>query len=163
LQVFGRALLLVEMVHLSQSRSAQRGDRRHINLSCFHLTRRKPMFDAQKLLNALAGGTEGHRDLSDAFHRGQQMASDTATQAASAVSGALGEAQSRLRGTAASDYAGKAKEIVDQNPVTTAAALGGLAALLLGTPRGRSVASGLIRMGGLAAIGALAYFRTAGR
>jgi len=115
------------------------------------------MFDAQKFLNALAGGVAGNRDLSDAFHRGQQMANDTATQAAAAVSGALGEAQSRLQGSAASDYAGKAKEIVDQNPVTTVAALGGLAALLLGTPGGRSVAGSLLRMGGLAAIGALAY------
>jgi uncharacterized membrane protein YebE (DUF533 family) len=115
------------------------------------------MFDAQKLLNALAGGADGNRDLSDAVHRGQQMASEAATQAAAAVSGALGQAQSRLQGSAASDYAGKAKEIVDQNPITTAAALGGLAALLLGTPAGRSVTGGLVRMGGLAAIGVLAY------
>jgi uncharacterized membrane protein YebE (DUF533 family) len=105
----------------------------------------------------LAGGADRNRDLSDAFHRGQQLASETATQAAAAVSGALGQAQSRLQGSPASDYAGKAKEMVDQNPLTAVAALGGVAALLLGTPAGRSVTGRLVRMGGLAAIGALAY------
>jgi uncharacterized membrane protein YebE (DUF533 family) len=115
------------------------------------------MFDAKELLNVLTGGQTGHSDLNQAINRGKQVASDTANQAATAVSDALGQAQFRLHGTAAGDYAGKAKEMVDQNPMTAVAALGGLAAILLGTQGGRSLTGGLVRAGGLAAIGALAY------
>jgi uncharacterized membrane protein YebE (DUF533 family) len=111
------------------------------------------MFDAKQLLNMLTGGQVNNEDVNDALRRGKQVASDTANQAASAVSDVLAQAQSRLHGTAAGDYAGKAKEMVDQNPVSAVAALGGLAALLLGTQGGRS----LVRLGGLAAIAGLAY------
>src|SRR5450631_4713917 len=97
------------------------------------------MFDAKELLNVLTGGQTGNSDLNQAINRGKQVASDTASQAATAVSDALGQAQSRLHGTAAGDYAGKAKEMVDQNPMTAVAALGGLAAILLGTQGGRSL------------------------
>jgi uncharacterized membrane protein YebE (DUF533 family) len=120
------------------------------------------MFDAKELLNVLTGGVPGSgRDpaaaATDALERGKKAASDAASEAASAVSGALGQAKDRLEGTEAAAYVGKAKDIVDQNPLGTVAALGGLAAVLLGTKGGRAVTGGAVKLGGLAAIGGIAY------
>jgi uncharacterized membrane protein YebE (DUF533 family) len=121
------------------------------------------MFDAKELLNVLtgsqpsAGADSAASDLSAALDRGKKAATDAANQAASAVSSALGQAEARLQGTEAGAYAGKAKEFVDQNPVGTAAVLGGLAAVLLGTQGGRAVTGGVVKLGGLAAIGGIAY------
>ena len=114
------------------------------------------MFDAKELLNVLTGGTPGPRAeaaaaaANDALERGKQVATDAANQTAAAVSSALGKAQDRLQGTEAAAYVGKAKEIVGQNPVGTAAALGGLAAILLGTQGGRAVTGSAVKLGGLA-------------
>lgn len=121
------------------------------------------MFDAKELLNTLTKGNLGPHAQAiadaakDSLERGKQAATDVANQASAAVSGALGQAQERLRGTEGSDYVGKAREIVEQNPIGTTAALGGLAALLLGTKGGREAAMGAVKLGGLAAIGGLAY------
>lgn len=121
------------------------------------------MFDAKELLNALTGSQaspEAKRaasDLAATLDRGTKAATDAATQAASAVSSALGQAQAKLQGTEAATYVGKAKELVDQNPVGAVAVLGGLAAVLLGTKGGRAVTGEAVKLGGLAAIGGLAY------
>ncbi|SFJ98183.1 tellurite resistance TerB family protein [Methylocapsa palsarum] len=120
------------------------------------------MFDAKELLNVLTGGVPGSgRDpaaaAADALERGKQAASEAANSAAAAVSGALGQAKDRLEGTEAAGYVGKAKDVVDQNPLGAVAALGGLAAVLLGTRGGRAVTGGAVKLGGLAAIGGIAY------
>jgi uncharacterized membrane protein YebE (DUF533 family) len=132
------------------------------------------MFDAKQLLDLLAGGRLGPgadaaaANVNEAVERGKAAAADAAaaakeatTQAAattaSTLSGVLGQAQTQLQGTQAAEYIGKAKELVEQNPVGTLATLGGLAALLLGTPGGRATTGGLVKIGGLAAIGGLAY------
>ena len=109
------------------------------------------MFDAKELLNVLTGGNRGPRAeaaaaaANDALERGKQVVTDAANQTAAAVSSALGKAQDRLQGTEAAGYVGKAKEIVSQNPVGTTAALGGLAAILLGTQGGRAVTGSAIK------------------
>jgi uncharacterized membrane protein YebE (DUF533 family) len=121
------------------------------------------MFDPKELLNVLTGGNPGSRAegaaaaANDALERGKQVAAGAANQTAAAVSSALGKAQDRLQGTEAAAYVGKAKEIVGQYPVGTTAALGGLAAILLGTQGGRAVTGSAVKLGGLAAIGGLAY------
>jgi uncharacterized membrane protein YebE (DUF533 family) len=121
------------------------------------------MFDAKELLNILTGGNPGSRAetataaANAALERGKQVATDAASQTAATVSSALGKAQDRLQGTEAAAYVGKAKEIVGQYPVGTTAALGGLAAILLGTQGGRAITGSAVKLGGLAAIGGLAY------
>ncbi len=132
------------------------------------------MFDAKQLLDLLAGnrlgagGDAAAASVNDAVERGKAaaaeaaaVAKDATTQAAattaSTLSGVLGQAQTQLQGTQAAEYIGKAKELVEQNPVGTLATLGGLAALLLGTPGGRATTGGLVKLGGLAAIGGVAY------
>ncbi len=132
------------------------------------------MFDAKQLLDLLAGnklgpgGDAAAASVDDAIARGKAAASEAAAaattatkqaadQTASALSGVLGQAQTKLQGTDAAEYIGKAKELVEQNPVGTLATLGGLAALLLGPPGGRATTGGLVKLGGLAAIGGVAY------
>lgn len=132
------------------------------------------MFDAKRILDLItsgqfgAGGDALAANANDALQRGraaaeqagasvQQATSGVADQTASAISDVLGKAQDQFKDTAASDYIAKAKELVEQNPGGTLATLGGLAALLLGTPGGRKTTGGLIQVGGLAAIGGLAY------
>lgn len=124
------------------------------------------MIDAKKILDMLmaggAGGAGGGgEDLRTragaALSDTSRQASDTARQAASAVSGVLGKAEEKLKGTAAQAYVGKARRMVDENPVAAVTALGGLAALLLGTKGGREMAGSAVKLGGLAAIGGLAY------
>lgn len=121
------------------------------------------MFDAKELLNRLTGGQpqsaveSAVSDAGAALDRGKQAATEAANQAASALSSALGEVQARLHGSEASEYAEKAKDFVDKNPIGAVAALGGLTALLLGTKGGRAVTGGAAKLGGLAAIGGIAY------
>ncbi len=132
------------------------------------------MFDAKQLLDLLAGnrlgagGDAAAASVNDALERGKaaageaaetakQAATDVANQTASTLSGVLEQAQTQFQGTQAAEYIGKAKELVEQNPVGTLATLGGLTALLLGTPGGRATTGGLVKLGGLAAIGGLAY------
>lgn len=51
----------------------------------------------------------------------------------------------------------KTKAYAKENPLAAGAAAGGLAALLLGTKTGRSIAGGAATVGGLAVLGGLAY------
>ena len=51
----------------------------------------------------------------------------------------------------------RAKEMAQQNPMATGAALGGIATVLLGTQTGRAVAGGIAKLGGLSILGGLAY------
>src|SRR5271167_3349324 len=98
------------------------------------------MFDAKQLLDLLAGSRLGPgadaaaASVNDAVERGKAAASEAAaaakdatTQAAattaSTLSGVLGQAQTQLEGTQAAEYIGKAKELVEQNPVGTLATL----------------------------------------
>lgn len=121
------------------------------------------MFDAKQLLNVLTGGKPGPHAQAigeaarESLDRAKEAGAEVASRTSSAVSGALGQAEDRLQGTGASPYIGKAREVVEQNPIGTAAALGGLAALLLGTKGGREATMGAVKLGGLAAIGGLAY------
>src|SRR5271163_4940277 len=102
------------------------------------------MFDAKQLLDLLAGsrlgpGADAAANVNEAVERDKAAAAEAAaaakdatTQAAattaSTLSGVLGQAQTQLQGTQAAEYIGKAKELVEQNPVGTLATLGGLAA-----------------------------------
>jgi uncharacterized membrane protein YebE (DUF533 family) len=121
------------------------------------------MFDAKALWNALLGKKPSpHAEAvaevaKDSLERGKQAASDIANQTSGAVSGALERAQEKLQGTAATEYIERAREIIEKNPAGTTAALGGLAAILLGTKGGREATMGAVKLGGLAAIGGLAY------
>lgn len=121
------------------------------------------MFDAKELLNALTKGSLGPRaqDVADtakeSIERAKQAASDVASQTSAAASGALEHAQNKLEGTAAAGYVGKMRDIIEQNPGGTTAVLTGLTALLLGTKGGREATVGAAKLGGLTAIGALAY------
>lgn len=60
-------------------------------------------------------------------------------------------------GTTVGGAVDKAKGYARENPLATGAAAGGLAALLLGTKTGRSVAGNAAALGGLALLGGLAY------
>lgn len=132
------------------------------------------MFDAKQLLDLIAGGRLGAggdaaaASVNDTIERGKAAVGDAAAaakdattnaanQTAATLSNVLGQAQEQFKGTQAADYIGKAKDLVEQNPVGTLATLGGLAALLIGTPGGRKTTGGLATIGGLAAIGGLAY------
>ncbi len=132
------------------------------------------MFDAKELLNVVVGSLTGKEpqaasaEVGAAIERGKQAAGaatnqavertkQAAGEAASALSDVLGQAQARLQGSEAAGYVGKAKDLVDANPLASVATLGGLAAILLGTEGGRSLTGSLIKLGGLAAIGGLAY------
>jgi uncharacterized membrane protein YebE (DUF533 family) len=60
-------------------------------------------------------------------------------------------------GQGAGDLLARARELAGQNQLATGAAIGGLAAILLGTGGGRDIAAGAAKLGGLAMIGGLAY------
>jgi uncharacterized membrane protein YebE (DUF533 family) len=139
------------------------------------------MFDARQLLNALVGGqggaagglagalsgmlaqAQGGLNAAAASDAGQRMgaaldqgasaAGQMANQAGAAISGAFSQVEQRLQGTGAGAAIDRAKDMAKQNPMATGAALGGLAALLLGTQAGRDAA----KLGGLAVLGGLAY------
>ncbi|MCO4052658.1 MAG: tellurite resistance TerB family protein [Bosea sp.] len=86
-----------------------------------------------------------------------QQAGGMAGQAGQAATGAFDKLQGRLAGTQAGDLLNRARELAGQNQMATGAALGGLAALVLGSKTGRSVVGSAAAMGGLALIGGLAY------
>ncbi len=96
------------------------------------------------------------RNAEAAMAEGGQRASEVARQAADAVSGVLGQAEAQLKGTGAEGYVSKAREMVDKNPVAAVTAWAVLQRAA-GTRGGREVTGSLVRLGGLAAIGGLAY------
>src|SRR5215467_14570437 len=103
------------------------------------------MFDAKSLLDTILGGQTA------------QQATAAAQSAGSALAGFAAQAEERLKGTAVGDAVTEAKHLTEQNPTAAVAAAGSLAALLLGTSTGRRVAAGAVKLGGLAALGGVAY------
>jgi len=103
------------------------------------------MFDAKALLNSVLGA------------QGATAVTEVLEDARSAVSGAADRAQAGLAGTKAGDAFGRARHYARENPGTTLAGAGALAALLLGTGAGRRVGGTALQAGGLAAVGGLAY------
>ena len=99
------------------------------------------MFDAKSLLDTILGG------------QAAQQATAAAQSAGSAVAGVVSQAEESLKGTRVGDALTEAKNLAEQNPTTAVAVAGGLAALLLGTSTGRSVAAGALKLGGLAGLG----------
>jgi uncharacterized membrane protein YebE (DUF533 family) len=143
------------------------------------------MFDAKTLLNALMGGeggpagglgamlsgalTQAQSGLSaatgsdlgqrvgTAVNQGAAAAGQAANQAGAAISGAYSQVEQQLQGTQAGAALDRAKQVAQQNPMAAGAALGGLAALLLGTQTGRAATGDAAKLGGLAILGGLAY------
>jgi uncharacterized membrane protein YebE (DUF533 family) len=111
---------------------------------------------AQSGLNAAASSDIGQR-VGGALSQGATIAGQAAGQAGTALSGAMSQAEGQLQGTQAGAMLDRAKTIAQQNPMAAGAALGGLAALLLGTQGGRTVAGDAAKLGGLAVLGGLAY------
>jgi uncharacterized membrane protein YebE (DUF533 family) len=95
----------------------------------------------QVLNQAQAGVQQGAGQINDATGIGQK-ATDMLQQAT---------------GQSPTDLLAKAKNLAAQNPLATGAAIGGLAAVLLGTGAGRAVTGSVARMGGMALVGGLAY------
>jgi len=143
------------------------------------------MFDSRTLLNALMGGEGGPagglggilsgalaqaqdglntaassdlgRRVGSAVNQGAAAAGQAANQAGAAMSGAFSQVEQQLQGTQAGVALDRAKQMAQQNPVAAGAALGGLAALMLGTQTGRAATGDAVKLGGLAVLGGLAY------
>jgi len=111
---------------------------------------------AKSGLDAAAGGDVGPR-VAGALNQGAAMAGEAARQAGKVLSGALSQVEGQLQGSRAGAMLDRAKEIAQQNPMATGAALGGIATVLLGTQTGRAAAGGIAKLGGLAILGGLAY------
>ena len=111
---------------------------------------------AQNSLNAAAGGDVSQR-VGSALNQGATIAGQAANQAGAALSGAMSQVEGQLQGTQAGAMLDRAKQVAQENPMATGAALGGLAALLLGTQTGRAAAGDAAKLGGLAILGGLAY------
>ena len=103
------------------------------------------MFDAKSLLDTILGGETA------------RQATAAAQSAGSAVAGVVSQAEESLKGTRVGEAFAGAKNLAEQNPTAAVAVAGGLAALLLGTSTGRSVAGGAVKLGGLAGLGGIAY------
>ncbi len=132
------------------------------------------MFDAKKLLDLLVqsgSGTQvGGKDLGSVIGQVGSMVGSVLGQATSGVKQAATEIDARTGASAKAsdmmtqatgrtpgDFLSQAKELAGKNQLATGAAIGGLAAILLGTGAGRAITGGAARMGGLALIGGLAY------
>jgi uncharacterized membrane protein YebE (DUF533 family) len=103
------------------------------------------MFDAKSLLDTILGGQTA------------QQAPAAAQSAGSTVAGVVSQAEESLKGSRIGEALAGAKTLAEQNPTTAVAVAGGLAALLLGTSTGRSVAAGAVKLGGIAGLGGIAY------
>ncbi len=99
----------------------------------------------EALKRALGQATEGAREGAARI--------DEATGASGKAREAIGEAT----GQTPEELIAQLRELATRNKLATGAALGGLGALVLGTPAGRSLAASAVRLGGLALIGGLAY------
>ena len=131
------------------------------------------MFDARKLLDALvSAGSQGggQKQLGGMLGQVTSMAGQVLNQATGGVrqgateinqqTGATQKASDFLRRTTGqnpADLVARAKDLAAKNPVATGVAIGGLAAVLLGTGAGRKIAGSAARMGGMALVGGLAY------
>lgn len=131
------------------------------------------MFDARKLLDALvSAGSQsgGQNQLGGMLGQVANMAGQVLNQATGGVkqgatelnqqTGATQKASDFLRQTTGqnpADLVARAKDLAAKNPVAASVAIGGLAAVLLGTGAGRKIAGSAARMGGMALVGGLAY------
>lgn len=132
------------------------------------------MFDARKLLDLLvqsgSGTKVGGQDLGAMIGQAGSMVGSVFGQATAGVKQAAGEIDARTgasnkaseiltqaTGKSPTDFLAQAKELAARNQLATGAALGGLAAILLGTGTGRAITGSAARIGGLALIGGLAY------
>ncbi|MEL6289065.1 MAG: DUF533 domain-containing protein [Pseudomonadota bacterium] len=134
------------------------------------------MFDAKKLLDTLIGaaseGTAGARERVNevgASDFGQSLqdifgqATDGVRQGASELGersgagNALNDVIEQFGGGSAGELLDQAKQWAGDNQLAAGGILGGLGAILIGTQRGRSVATGAAKLGGLALIAGLAY------
>jgi uncharacterized membrane protein YebE (DUF533 family) len=133
------------------------------------------MFDARKLLDALVsagsqGGGAGQAGLGGMLGQVANMAGQVLNQAAGGVkqgatevdqtTGISQKASDFLQqktGQTPADLLAKAKDMAAKNPLAAGAAIGGLAAVLLGTGAGRAITGSVARMGGMALVGGLAY------
>jgi uncharacterized membrane protein YebE (DUF533 family) len=111
---------------------------------------------AQGGINAAAGSDLGQR-VGGALNQGATAAGQAVNQAGTVLSGAMSQVEGQLQGTQAGAALDRAKELAQQNPMAAGAALGGLAALVLGTQTGRAAAGDVAKLGGLAILGGLAY------
>ncbi|MCA1999786.1 MAG: DUF533 domain-containing protein [Hyphomicrobiales bacterium] len=125
------------------------------------------MFDARKLLDMLvqsgSGGASGLGQIGAVVGQVLNQATAGMSQAAGQIDAATGASQrasdmvTQSTGRTPSDFIAQAKDLAARNQLATGAALGGLAAVLLGTEGGRKLTAGAAKMGGLALIGGLAY------
>ncbi len=99
------------------------------------------MFDASRLLDQLLGGI-GSPDAAD------RAGADASPHSGDAQGGLLQQAGGIL---------GQVSDVARNNPMLAGGAAGGLAALLLGSKSGRKIGGNLVKLGGLAAIGGIAY------
>lgn len=134
------------------------------------------MFDARKLLDLLvsagsqSGAAPGQPGLQGMLGQVGSVVGQVLNQATSGVqqgagqvdqmTGASQKATDMLRqatGRTPADLLAQAKDLAAKNPLATGAAIGGLAAVLLGTGAGRKITGSVARMGGMALVGGLAY------
>jgi uncharacterized membrane protein YebE (DUF533 family) len=76
---------------------------------------------------------------------------------ATGASGQAGDALRKLTGKSPDELIAQVQAWIKANPGLAAAGAGGLGAIVLGTPAGRSLAVGALKLGALALIGGLAY------
>jgi uncharacterized membrane protein YebE (DUF533 family) len=114
------------------------------------------MADTRSLLDGIFGGNAAG-SLSNALESVRSALASSSESARSALSSGADQAQQKLQGTTAGDLFAQARQFAEQNSGAAVAAAGGLAALVLGTGAGRRVAGSAARVGGLAALGGLAY------
>lgn len=93
------------------------------------------------------------------IQQGQGTTSANAAGGAGGLGGLLGSLLGGAGGAAGGqgDLVGKLKDLVGQNQLASGAAMGGLAAIFLGSKAGRGLAVNAAKLGGLAMIGGLAY------
>jgi uncharacterized membrane protein YebE (DUF533 family) len=129
------------------------------------------MFDAKKLLDMLvqsgAGGAGGAQSglgqIGSVVGAVLSQATAGVRQGASEIDQRTGASQrasdmvTQATGKSPTDFITQAKDLAGRNQLATGAALGGLAAVLLGTEGGRKLTGTAAKMGGLALIGGLAY------
>lgn len=132
------------------------------------------MFDAKKLLDLLvqsgSGAAPGGQNLGSVLGQVGSVVGSVLNQASAGVkqgaseldartdaSGKFGEMVAGATGKSPTDFLAQAKDLAGKNQLATGAALGGLAAILLGTGTGRAITGTAARLGGMALIGGLAY------
>ncbi|MCZ8376216.1 MAG: DUF533 domain-containing protein [Beijerinckiaceae bacterium] len=132
------------------------------------------MFDAKKLLDMLvqsgSNAAPGGQNLNSVLGQVGSVVGAVLNQAGGGVKQAATEIDTRTgastrasemvtgaTGRSPSDFLAQAKDLASRNQLATGAAIGGLAAILLGTKTGRSITGSAAKMGGLALIGGLAY------